>query len=42
LGGEPIASGNLKDDKEEVKITLTRISQENKLLGLKFDERGSG
>jgi hypothetical protein len=39
LVGEPLASGNFKDVKEEGTITLTstRISQENKLLELKFD-----
>jgi hypothetical protein len=42
LVGNPLASGNFKDVKEEGTITLTRISQENKLLGLKFDGSGSG
>jgi len=32
LVGKPLASGNFKEVKEEGTITLTRISQENKLL----------
>jgi hypothetical protein len=40
--GKPIGSGNFRYLKEEGTITLTRISQENKLLGLKFDGTGSG
>jgi hypothetical protein len=34
---EHLASGNFKDVKEEGTITLTSVSQENKLFGLKFD-----
>jgi hypothetical protein len=42
FGKKTAGSGHSKDLKEEGTIILTHISQENKLLGRKFDGTGSG